>query len=232
MKKPLTHLILAGGIFHDFAASSEALATLLAPLGIESRIEWDLEAGLAGLAESPVDLLSINALRWQMIGEKYDPYRDTEAFTPSQSARSALQHYLTTGGALLGLHTASICFSDWPEWQSLLGGRWVWGSSWHPAPEPVTITIEPNTALSHLPAFTVHDELYSDLELNPDTTVLATGVSHAMVTPQPVIWQHQVGQGRVVYDALGHDSASLNHPTHARLLQDAARWVLHGSKPS
>ena len=232
MKQPLTHLILAGGIFHDFAASSEALATLLAPLGIESRIEWDLEAGLAGLAESPVDLLSINALRWQMIGEKYDPYRDTEAFTPSQSARSALQHYLTTGGALLGLHTASICFSDWPEWQSLLGGRWVWGSSWHPAPEPVTITIEPNMALSHLPAFTVHDELYSDLELNPDTTVLATGVSHAMVTPQPVIWQHQVGQGRVVYDALGHDSASLNHPTHARLLQDAARWVLHGNKPS
>ena len=105
MKKPLTHLILAGGIFHDFAASSEALATILAPLGIESRIEWDLEAGLAGLAESPVDLLSINALRWQMIGEKYDPYRDTEAFTPSQSARSALQLYLTTGGALLGLHT-------------------------------------------------------------------------------------------------------------------------------
>ena len=50
MKKPLTHLILAGGIFHDFAESSEALATILAPLGIESRIEWDLEAGLAGLA--------------------------------------------------------------------------------------------------------------------------------------------------------------------------------------
>jgi type 1 glutamine amidotransferase len=167
-----------------------------------------------------------------MIGEKYDPYRDTEAFTPSLTARSALQHYLTRGGALLGLHTASICFSDWPEWQSLLGGRWVWGSSWHPAPEPVTITIEPNTALSHLPAFTVHDELYSDLILDPNTNVLATGVSHAMVTPQPVVWQHQVGQGRVVYDALGHDSASLNHPIHAQLLRDAAHWAVHGGKPS
>jgi type 1 glutamine amidotransferase len=179
-----------------------------------------------------VDLLSINALRWEMIGEKYDPYRDTEAFTPSPSARSALQHYLTRGGALLGLHTASICFSDWPEWQSLLGGRWVWGSSWHPAPEPVTITIEPDTVLSHLPAFTVHDELYSDLALEPDTTVLATGVSHAMVTPQPVIWQREVGQGRVVYDALGHDRASLNHPTHAQLLRDAAQWALYGENPS
>ena len=73
MKKPLTHLILAGGIFHDFAATSAALGTILAPLGIQSRIEWDLEAGLVSLAESPVDLLTINALRWEMIGDKYDP---------------------------------------------------------------------------------------------------------------------------------------------------------------
>lgn len=232
MKKPLTHLILAGGIFHDFAATSAALATILAPLGIQSRIEWDLEAGLVSLAESPVDLLTINALRWEMIGDKYDPYRDTEAFSPSHTARAALQNYLTRGGALLGLHTASICFSNWPEWQSLLGGSWVWGSSWHPPPEPVTIAFGTNTILSHLPSFTVHDELYSELALDPDTTVLATGVSDAMVTPQPVIWQHQVGQGRVVYDALGHDSASLNHATHAQLLRDATHWALHGEQPS
>jgi type 1 glutamine amidotransferase len=61
---------------------------------------------------------------------------------------------------------------------------------------------------------------------------LATGDSHSMMTPQPVIWQHQVGQGRVVYDALGHDSASLNHPIHAQLLRDAAHWAVHGGKPS
>jgi type 1 glutamine amidotransferase len=41
-----------------------------------------------------------------------------------------------------------------------------------------------------------------------------------------------VGQGRVVYDALGHDGASLNHPTHAQLLRDAAQWALHGEHPS
>ena len=38
------NLILVGGIFHDFQASAEALSDVLAPLGIESRIEPDLDA--------------------------------------------------------------------------------------------------------------------------------------------------------------------------------------------
>ena len=45
------NLILVGGIFHDFHASAEALTTVLAPLGIESRIEADLDASVAGLAD-------------------------------------------------------------------------------------------------------------------------------------------------------------------------------------
>ena len=47
------NLILVGGIFHDFAASAKALSDVLAPLGIESRIESDLDAGLASLATNP-----------------------------------------------------------------------------------------------------------------------------------------------------------------------------------
>ena len=85
------NLILVGGIFHDFHASAEALATVLAPLGIESRIEADLDAGIASLADNPVDLLTINALRWEMIGEKYDPYRETEAYSPPSETRMAIE---------------------------------------------------------------------------------------------------------------------------------------------
>ena len=47
MKSTRQNLILVGGIFHDFQASAEALAMILAPLGIESRIEADLDAGIA-----------------------------------------------------------------------------------------------------------------------------------------------------------------------------------------
>ncbi len=222
-----SHLILVGGIFHDFRASAETLADVLEPLGVESRIEADIDAGLASLAEEPVDLLTVNALRWEMIGEKYDPYRDAEAYSPPSKTRAAFEAHLSSGGALLGLHTASICFSDWPEWGSLLGGHWVWGTSWHPPPESVTVTPTKDAPLSHLLPFEVQDELYTDLSLEPGVRVLAYGHSTAMPTPQPVVWSHKVGAGRVIYDALGHDGDSLNHPSHAQLLRDTVSWALN-----
>ena len=55
----------------------------------------------------------------------------------------------------------------------------------------------------------MHDELYTDLTLEPGAEVLAYGHSEAMPNAQPVLWRHTVGPGRVIYDALGHDSASL-----------------------
>lgn len=226
MSRPLTNLILVGGISHDFEASAQALAEILQPLGIESRLEPDLEAGLASLVETPVDLLSLNALRWEMMGEKYDPYRDREAYSPSEAARTAVKTHLQGGSALLGLHTASICFSDWPEWPALLGGHWVWGTSWHPPPELVAVTPTAEGSLRHLQAFEVHDELYTALSLEPTTTVLASGQSAAMPSPQPVMWSHTVGAGRVIYDALGHDAASLHHPAHAELLRQAVGWAV------
>lgn len=220
------NLILVGGIFHDFQASAEALSDVLAPLGIESRIEPDLDAGLASLATNPVDLITVNALRWEMIGEKYDPYRDNEAYSPPAATRAAMANHLETGGALLGLHTASICFSDWPEWSQILGGRWVWGTSFHPPPERITVTPAERDGSDALPAFEVHDELYTDLTLEPGTEVLAYGRSEAMHKAQPVLWRHTVGPGRVIYDALGHDSASLLHPPHAKWLTESVAWAL------
>jgi type 1 glutamine amidotransferase len=231
MRSPRKNLIIVGGVFHDFHASAETLANVLAPLGIESRIEADLDAGLESLAKNPVDLLTINALRWEMVGEKYDPYRETEAYSPPSKTRAAFAAHLRSGGALLGLHTASICFSDWPEWASLLGGHWVWGTSWHPQPESVTVTPANNASLSHLPPFEVHDELYTDLSLEPSVTVLARGHSKAMPTPQPLVWSHTVGAGRVIYNALGHDSESLSHPSHAQLLRESVKWALNEAQP-
>ena len=220
------NLILVGGIFHDFHATATALATVLAPMGIESRIEADVDAGIASLADNPVDLLTINALRWEMIGKKYDPYRETEAYSPPIKTRMAIEAHLHAGGALLGLHTASICFSDWPEWGSLLGGRWVWGTSWHPQPETVSVVPDKENALADLPSFEVHDELYTDLLLEPGAQVLAHGRCAAMPTSQPIVWSHRVGAGRVIYDALGHDRESLSHPAHAQLLRETVSWAL------
>jgi type 1 glutamine amidotransferase len=41
-----------------------------------------------------------------------------------------------------------------------------------------------------------------------------------------VVWTHNYGTGRVVYDALGHDVESLSNPEHARLLRQSLAWIV------
>jgi len=147
----------------------------------------------------------------------------------SGNAREAIVAHVRGGGGLLGVHTASICFDDWPEWRSILGGTWVWGHSGHPPPGAVDVhVIEPDHPLVQgIDDFTLSDEVYGDLALEQDVLPLlqATAVGADCGT-HPTLWERTVGRGRVVYDALGHDAASIEHPVHARILARCALWAL------
>ncbi len=221
------NLIITGGIFHPFEASSAAIAALLEKDGIESDVVTDVDAGLQALPDGPYSMVTINALRWGMMtADKYEPYRAEWAYQTPPASRDALTGFVAGGGGLLGMHTASICFDDWPGWQSLLGGQWVWGRSHHPPLGELTArpTDVGHEVSAGVEAFTVTDEVYHSLALEPDVDALIE--ADAGEGPQPIAWARHVGQGRVVYDALGHDAASLNVPGHARLVRQAAQWLL------
>jgi type 1 glutamine amidotransferase len=230
-------LIVTGGIFHDFAVTGPRVADILRGAGFAAEVVPGMGPGLARFMAAPPDLLVIHALAWSMMqDEKYVPYRTDFAWTMPAGARAAVSAHLAGGKGLLGLHTAAICFDDWPEWGSLLGAAWVWGRSHHPAPCPVRVTVadpaHPVTAGTG--GFTLPDELYCDLALAPDATVLATGRAGAVAAPQPVLTVREgAGGGRAVWSALGHDAASFAHPAHAALLARAARWAarIEGDTP-
>jgi len=220
----VVHRILCGGIFHEFEETSAILRETLAPLGIESTVHDDPEDLKAALADA--DLLTVNALRWRMQGEKYDPYRATWAYSPSPTLRDAIEAFVAEGGGVLALHTAVICFDDWAGWGDLLGARWVWGRSHHPPPENFRIE---RSEVAHpiadgVTAFPIDDERYTDLDVAPDVAPLFT--SDAASGHQPLVWACSRGRGRVVCDLLGHDRRSFLDPTHARLLLRAALWAL------
>jgi hypothetical protein len=218
------NLILSGGIFHPFEKTSNQLAALFEPLGIDSTVTEDVEAGVADL--SSYDLLTVNALRWRMQGEKYDEYRDEWAFSLSPEGRQSLGAFVRGGGGLIGVHTASICFDDWPEWGDMLGGNWIWGTSHHPPPQRFRVDVSnPSHPLTDgLAGFDVEDEVYSELSVHSDVYPLLC--SSGETGAQPLAWSFHCGQGRVVYDALGHDEASIAQAEHARFLKRSALWVL------
>jgi type 1 glutamine amidotransferase len=222
------NVILTGGHTHPFATSAPALADLLREYGIESTIEDDPERALQTLDSTRAELLTVYALRWTMrTGDKYAPFREKWGFSLSAAARARIEAHIARGGGLLALHTAIICFDDWPQWRSILGGRWEWGRSSHPPYGRVEARVDDpaHPLVRGLSGFSLDDEAYGDLDMAFDVRALLS-VRAASGAWQPALWTREASAGRVVVDTLGHDKGAFTHPVHRRIVARAALWAL------
>jgi type 1 glutamine amidotransferase len=221
----MRNVMLIGGIYHPFEEAAPVLASLLAELGIESVITSDVDEAVAELETA--DLFTLYALRWRMLNdEKYVPFLREWAFELPEAHADTIENFVEDGGAMLGLHTASICFDTWYEFPRLLGGAWRWGETFHPPIGDIEVraaSVHPITA--NLDSFTLCDEVYHALAIENGSQILLEGR-----VPdgdwQPISWAHEVADGRVLYSALAHDKASLECPAHARFLKQAVTWLV------
>lgn len=220
-------VVLAGGSphAHDFAATGAELVELAADLGHDVTFTDDPDAAAAMLDEA--DALVVDGLWWRMDGEAYDRWRETYAYSPPPATRDAITMHVRNGGGLLAVHTASICFDDWPEWGDVVGGAWRWGVSSHPPFGPVTArVVDDHPIVAGLPdTIELDDEVYGDLALRDDIEVLVSARRTPDDDLQPVVWSHRYGDGRVVYDGFGHDVDSIRHPVHRTLLERSLTWI-------
>ena len=219
-------LILSGGVGHPFEATSAQVVELLAEIGITAVIDDDLEAALDDLAATPVDLLVVNALRWRMEAERYARLRDEWAFSLSSAGREAIEDHLRAGRPLLALHTAAICFDDWPRWGEIVGAAWNWERSFHPPLGEVEIAVatDQHAITADLRDFRIVDEVYGFMDVADDVEPLAWGTHSDH--QHPLLWAREVDSARVVYDALGHDQRSFDHPQHREIIRRSVRWLL------
>ncbi len=219
-------VVLSGGPTHDFPATTGCLADLLRGEGIAADVHEDVDEGL--LALPGAGLLVVNALRWTMLAhgtpERYRSRAAAEGTSPCPAARAALADHLRAGGGLLAMHTASICFDDWPGWADALGAAWEWGRSSHPplGELAVTVAAPDHPLVAGLADFTVVDERYSDL-----VPAAGPGPGRPLLVAdgQPLLWARRHGGGRVVYDALGHHPPSYAVPEHREIVRRAIRWA-------
>lgn len=223
-------VIFSGGLTHDFAATSACLADLLAEQGLTAETHTDLETCSRVLPGAA--LFVANALRWTMTGpgtpDRYRQQATAQGLSPSPASRAALAAHFRSGGGLLAMHTAVICFDDWPGWAAALGARWVWGQSGHPPLGPdIQVRVAPGHPLTDgVPGFNLVDEVYCDLELKPGLTALASAVPPGRpAAAQPLLLAREHQGGRVVYDALGHHPPSYEIPAHREILRRAIRWT-------
>ena len=229
MTRPRVLLLIGGAEYHNRPFHVAELAGVLAgEAGVDLRITDDL-----------------SVLSRQTLADFQAVVNWSTFVKPSPEQVGALIAAVEGGLGLFGLHGGNATFWNSAEYLAMLGSRFVRHDPYKlfrveiddPA-HPITDGVEP---------FEVEDELYElggdvagfralaegvaqgrpngELRsfgagpLGPDLHVLASAEGH------PLLYVRSFGRGRVHYNALGHDTKALTHPSFRRLVRQGLAWV-------
>ena len=219
-------LALVGGWAHPAAQTAPALTEAFGALGIAVECTESLDDAAARL-DAGFDLFVVHACRFQMLDARYsDEQRAAHASRTPPAFRAAVTQYLAARRPLLGLHTAALCFDDWPKWNELLGATWDWSASNHPPPGRFQVDPTVDRIVDGVASFAVVDELYRFVQPIVDAMIVATAVDSGGLR-HPIVWRHNEDGTRVAYSALGHDHRSLSNPDHRLLLGRIVDWLVN-----
>jgi len=204
--------------WHDFTATSVEVARALRALTDDIAVRSLKPQGVRDVRDA--DLLVVNS-GLGCYSEVADGPEDEWA-----EAFATLREYRARQGPILALHAAANSFDGLDEWPTWIGGRWNRSASMHPpiAAARVQVTDHRHPITRGLTDFTLHDELYSYLDVDPESRVLLDhsyeGRDHAL------LWTVERDGARSVYDALGPDVRSFASVDRIELLRRAAGWLL------
>jgi type 1 glutamine amidotransferase len=148
--------------------------------------------------------------------EQLPPDEQAAAHRRDELLKKSLLDFVSGGKGLIGIHAATDCFYQWPEYGELMGGYF----DGHPWNEMVTVRLdEPNHPLNEAfggKSFEIADEIYQFrapysreklrvlLSLDPGKIDwLKSGIKRTD-DDFAVSWIRQYGKGRVFYCSLGH----------------------------
>jgi len=146
--------------------------------------------------------------------------------------REALQGFLKDGKGVVGLHAAGDSHYHWGWYGRMIGGYF----ERHPKGTPkatVTVVDSKHPATAKLPKTVERvDEWYYYKDFDPTVHVLITvdpatiGEGEADVNPNPLVWYHDFGGGRVFYSGLGHTAENYSEPYIITLLTGALEYAV------
>lgn len=162
----------------------------------------------------------------------YDLQRE---LTDGQRAR--LLSLFARGVGLVVTHHALVSFPRWPEYERIVGGRYVeaapgsaadaLASSYQLDVEvPVQIVDPEHPVMRGLDDFVLRDEIYVRFRVGQEVTPLLR-TSHP-ASGNPIAWERREQRSRVVYIQPGHGPSTYQSPQYRRLLGNALRYVAGG----
>lgn len=134
----------------------------------------------------------------------------------------ALADFVNSGNSLFVFHSASVIDEKNAKYIDLLGARFVTHAPYNEF--PVIIADKNHPITKGLEDFKISDELYV-LDREPkDAIILATALWEGKA--QPMVYAKNFGNGKVIYNALGHDEAAFYNPSYRQLTVQGIKWLI------
>jgi len=141
------------------------------------------------------------------------------------------------GKGFIGIHSASITFTDWPEYGEMIGGYYD-EHPWGTFDAPIIVEDPQFPSMQYWPhAFVLRDEIYQMrnysrekvrvlMRLDPDKLDLSRKTVHRADRDFAVTWAKMYGRGRVYYTTLGHPPETWDRPEFRSMLVEAVKWAM------
>jgi type 1 glutamine amidotransferase len=149
---------------------------------------------------------------------------------PTEKAKENLVNFVKSGKGFAVSHLASASYKDWPEFQQMCGRYWVMGTSGH-GPRSVfkaKVVNKAHPVTKGVSDFETDDELYAKLQGTAPVEVLVEADSDWSKKTEPLVFVQPYGQGRVFYEAFGHDRKAIMNPAVQKLIVQGCEWAATG----
>jgi hypothetical protein len=185
-----------------------------------------------------------NTTRDALLGEKrgsLKPPREERrrnAELEEQRKQNLLQ-FIRQGGGFVGIHAATDTYKDWPEYVTMIGGKFD-SHPWRSV-DVVIDVVDPDHPLTRGifdgDKFEIKEEIYIHRDNNDEW--IQPGMGHVLLelnieestsreTPTtfvPVSWINTYGEGRVYYNSLGHTHYAFQRPDTLQALLRGIQWA-------
>jgi len=165
----------------------------------------------------------------------------TGALFDDPELKASFMGFVKNGKGVIGIHAATDCFYDWPEFGTMMGGYF----DGHPGGANTTVTLkidDPGHAVNRVfsdgEPFTITDEIYQikepysreNLRVLTSIDVGRTDMNKSGIkrsdNDYAVSWVRSYGKGRVFYCSLGHRNDIFWNPTVLQHYLDGIQFAM------
>lgn len=155
----------------------------------------------------------------------------------SDAQKTALLEWVRSGKFFLGIHSATDTFYKWPEYGKMIGGYF----NKHPWTQDVEVTLKTedksHPASRHLlDGWSMKEEIYQIKEfIGRDKTHVLVSLDQTKTDMTrngveakefPLVWWHEYGKGKVMYNAFGHRPDVWTTDWYKVMITNSIKWGL------